>query len=96
MDEFRYRESRLCRILGNPAYNLVLLLLRSGPPSPSELAVRLGRTIYAVSHTLGKLRMAELVRFDRPGRGARYRIKYLRQTAALVKALGSFERKTRL
>jgi predicted transcriptional regulator len=96
MDETRYRESRLCRILGNPvAYSLVVQLSESGPQSPSELAAGLGRTVYAISHILAKLRMAELVRFDRAGRGAQYRIKYPRQTSDLMRALGLFERATR-
>lgn len=35
MDEARYRESRLCRVLGNPvAYNLVLHLSHNGLQTP--------------------------------------------------------------
>jgi len=92
MKEIRYRESRLCRVLGNPvAYNLILHLVELGPKTPSELASFLQRSVYTISHTLGKLRLADLVRFDRSGRNARYHIKYPRETMALLKALGNFE-----
>ena len=38
MDERRYRESRLCRLLGNPVvYQLVILLGAGGPLTPSKL-----------------------------------------------------------
>ncbi len=49
----------------------------------------------ALSRTLGKLRLVELVvRFDRSGRVACYRIKYTEETKDLLKALGNFERAT--
>jgi DNA-binding transcriptional ArsR family regulator len=91
MKEGRYRESRLCRVLGNPiAYEVIVKLLETGPRTPSELADSLGRSVSALSHTLGKLRLAELVRFDRSGRAALYSVKYARETRALLKALEDF------
>jgi hypothetical protein len=37
MEEKRYRESRLCRLLGNPiVYQLVLVLDQEGPLTPSK------------------------------------------------------------
>ena len=96
MNEGRYRESRMCRVLGNPlAYGVVAKLLETGPQTPSELARSVGRSITTVSHTLGKLRLAELVRFDRTGRVALYRVKYPREIRALVKALDRFVTATR-
>ncbi len=96
MEEGRYRESRLCRVLGNPvAYSVIVKLLESGPASPSDLASFIGRSVPAVSHTLGKLRLADVVRFDRSGREAIYHIKYPEETRALVKALGNFDGATR-
>ena len=95
MEENRYRESRLCRVLGNPlAYSLVCSLIENGPKGPSEIAAALGRSTATVSHALGKLRLAELVRFDRSGRTARYRVKYPKETAGLIRALEIFERAT--
>ena len=57
MEEKRYRESRLCRLLGNPiVYQLVLLLDTGGPLTPSKLAKLMGRQVSTVSIHLGKLR----------------------------------------
>ncbi|MGH7782282.1 MAG: hypothetical protein ACREO5_00335 [Candidatus Binatia bacterium] len=39
MDETEYRESRLCRLLGNPVIHLLIVLLdQAGPTTPSRLA----------------------------------------------------------
>jgi len=63
MDEKRYRESRLCRLLGNPiVYQLVLLLDAGGPLTPSKLAKLIGRQISTISIPLAKLRNADVVR----------------------------------
>ncbi len=57
MEEKRYRESRLCRLLGNPiVYQLVLLLDTGGPLTPSKLAKLIGRQVSTVSIHLRKLR----------------------------------------
>jgi hypothetical protein len=46
MDETRYRESRLCRLLGNPViYQLVVLLENGAPFTPSNLAKLAGRSV---------------------------------------------------
>ena len=59
------------------------------------VAITVGRSVPAVSHALAKLRLAEVVRFDRSGRSARYRIKYSPETKALLAALGDFEKASR-
>jgi len=57
MEEKRYRESRLSRLLGNPiVYQLVLLLDTGGPLTPSKLAKLIGRQVSTVSIHLRKLR----------------------------------------
>jgi len=57
MEEKRYQESRLCRLLGNPiVYQLVLLLDTGGPLTPSKLAKLIGRQVSTVSIHLRKLR----------------------------------------
>jgi hypothetical protein len=44
MEEKRYRESRLCRVLANPiVYQIVRLLEAGGPLTPSKLAKLIGR-----------------------------------------------------
>jgi hypothetical protein len=51
MDEKRYRESRICRLLGNPiVYQLVILLEAGGPPTPSKLAKLIGRQVFGDVH----------------------------------------------
>src|SRR5262245_39580010 len=56
MDEIKYRESRVCRLLGNPVvYQLVLFLESGGPLTPSKLAKIAGRSVQTVSGHLAKL-----------------------------------------
>ena len=63
MEEKHYRESRLCRMLGNPVvYQLVVLLERGGPLTPSKMAQLIGRQISTISIHLAKLRNADVVR----------------------------------
>ena len=95
MEEGRYRESRLCRVLGNPlAYSLVLRLIENGSETPTDLANALRRSVHTVSHTLGKLRLTDVVRFERCGRQVQYRLKYPEETHLLLGALGSLEEAT--
>ena len=76
MDEKRYRESRLCRLLGNPiVYQLVVLLDAGGPLTPSKLAKLIGRQVSTISIHLGKLRAADVVRYDTSGKETRYWLK---------------------
>src|SRR3990167_6299675 len=91
MDEKIYRQSRLCRLLGNPiAFAVVHLLTHSRELTPSEIARAVGRSVSRVSHVLESLRLAEVVRYDTDGRKARYRLKHPRETRELLKALGIF------
>ena len=88
MDESKYRESRVCRLLGNPVvYQLVLLLGNGGPLTPSQLANMAGRSVQTVSGHLAKLRTADLVRYNTDGKQVRYWLKHKRDTIKLLKAL---------
>ena len=88
MDEIKYRESRVCRLLGNPVvYQLVLFLESGGPLTPSKLATIAGRSVQTVSGHLAKLRAADLVRYDTDGKQVRYWLKHKRDTSRLLKAL---------
>ena len=88
MDETHYRESRLCRLLGNPiVYQLVILLNQRGALTPSMLAKLTGRSVQTVSEHLGKLRAADLVRYDSKGRQVRYWLKHKRLAGELLKIL---------
>jgi DNA-binding transcriptional ArsR family regulator len=88
MEEKRYRESRLCRLLGNPiVYQIVLLLEAGGPLTPSRLAKLIGRQVSTVSIHLGKLRNADIVRYDTSGKETRYWLKHKSEMKGLPKML---------
>jgi predicted transcriptional regulator len=88
VDESKYRESRLCRLLGNPVvYQLVSHLEENGPLTPSKLAKFTGRSVQTVSGHLAKLRAADVVRYDSDGREVRYWLKHKGHAAALLKVL---------
>jgi len=87
MDEKRYRESRLCRLLGNPiVYQLVALLDAGGPLTPSKLAKLIGRQVSTSIH-LGKLRAADVVRYDTSGKETRYWLKHKSEMKGLLRML---------
>ena len=91
MDETGYRQSRLCRVLGNPlAFAVVQLLAENGEMSPSQLAAALGRSLARVSNVLAALRLAEVVRYETAGGKVRYRLKHPRETRKLLAALDRF------
>ena len=88
MDEPTYRQSRLCRLLGNPViYQLVVLLEQGGAMTPSALAKLAGRSVQTVSGHLAKLRSADIVRYDSAGKEVRYWLKHRGETRGLLKAL---------
>ena len=91
MDEKVYRQSRLCRLMGNPiAFAVVNALSQSKELTPGEIAHAVGRSVSRVSHILASLRLAEVVRYDTDGRQARYRLKHSGETRELLKALALF------
>ena len=88
MDENRYRESRLCRLLGNPiVYQLIVLLEAGGPTTPSNLAKMIGRHVSTISIHLAKLRSADVVRYDTSGKQVRYWLKHRGEMRGLLKGL---------
>jgi DNA-binding transcriptional ArsR family regulator len=92
VEEKSYRQSRLCRVFGNPvAFSIVELLLENRDMSPSQLARALGRSLSRISHTLGALRLAEVVRYDSDSKlRSRYRLKHPREMRHLLRALGAY------
>jgi len=88
---------RICNYepLGNSlAYSLVFQLVENGSQTPSGLASALRWNVHTISHTLGKLRLADVVRFERYGRQVQYRLKYPEEIHLLLGALGSLEEAT--
>lgn len=88
MHEVTYRASRICRTLGSPiVFGIVMALLERGMLTPGELARSLRRSVQTVSTHLGRLRTADLVRYDTAGGRTRYRLKHPHETRRLVAAL---------
>jgi DNA-binding transcriptional ArsR family regulator len=91
MEERAYRQSRLCRVLGNPlAYSIVNLLAENKDITPSQIARGVGKSVSRVSHVLAALRMMEVVRYETNGKQASYRLKHPRQTRQILNALEQF------
>jgi len=91
MEEQSYRQSRLCRLLGNPlAFAVVQLLAANKELNPSEIARAVGRSVQRVSTVLSALRLAEVVRYDTDGKCSRYRLKHPREVRNVLGALSRF------
>ena len=91
MEETEYRQSRLCRLLGNPVvFSIVLALAEHRELTPTEIAKKVGRSVYRVSNLLAALRLAEVVRYNTASRQTKYRLKHPRQTRPLLKSLRDF------
>ena len=89
MEEESYRQSRLCRLLGNPvAFAVVQLLAENRELTPSEIARAVGRSVQRVSNVLGALRL--VVRYDTDGKRNRYRLKHPSEVKSLLVALSRF------
>jgi len=95
MEEVSYRQSRLCRLLGNPiAFSVVSLLAENNQMSTGQIAKAIGRSVPRTSNILGALRLAELVRYETEGRHARYRLKHPREVQKVLEALSGFVKAT--
>ena len=91
MEEDSYRQSRLCRLLGNPvAFAVVQLLSENNELNPSDIARAVGRSVQRVSTVLGALRLAEVVRYDTDGKRNRYRLKHPSEVRSVLRALSRF------
>jgi hypothetical protein len=91
MEEKLYRQSRLCRLLGNPVvYSIVAALHERDPMTPTEVVDVVGRSLGRVSALLAALRLADVVRYDTAGGHTRYRLKHRAETRRLLEALANF------
>jgi len=91
VEEDSYRQSRLCRLLGNPiAFAVVQLLAENKELNPSEIARTVGRSVRRVSTVLGALRLAEVVRYDTDGKRNLYRLKHPNEVRGVFAALSRF------
>jgi predicted ArsR family transcriptional regulator len=88
MQEAKYRESRLCRLLGNPiVYRIAVLLAENGSQTPAVLAKTAGRSVQTVSGHLAKLRAADVVRYETAGGKTVYWLKHPESIKGVLRAL---------
>lgn len=91
MEEVSYRQSRLCRLLGNPvAFAVVQLLAENKERGPSEIARAVGRSVQRVSTVLGALRLGEVVRYETDGKRNLYRLEHPSEVKSVLSALSRF------
>jgi DNA-binding transcriptional ArsR family regulator len=96
MKERMYRESRLARVLGDPAkYAIINLLITKGPMGVREIARTVRRAESTASHHLAQLRNVELVRYEVKTIGVSYWIKYRAETRTILGSLKRFVRRAR-
>jgi DNA-binding transcriptional ArsR family regulator len=96
MKEIVYRESRIARVLGEPAkYAITNLLLRHGPLNGMEIAKRVRRSRSTVSHHLNALRSLDIVRYEVRNDGVYYWIKYPKELRVIINSLKAFVKRTK-
>ena len=75
MEENLHRQSRLCRLLGNPVvYSIVAALHERDAMTPTQIVEVVGRSLGRVSALLAALRLADVVRYETAGGHTNYRL----------------------
>ena len=93
--EKRYRGSVICRVLGYPiSYAIVKMLFEDGEMTLSNIVKRVGRSKSAVCFHMAKLRMANIVRYEKKGKETIYWIKYPRHVQVILEACESMVKRT--
>ena len=88
--EKRFRGSLICRVLGYPiTYGIIKLLLEEGQMDLENIAKYVKRSKAAVCFQLTKLRLANVVRYEKTGKTTSYWIKYPNETEKLLDACES-------
>jgi len=83
--EKRFRGSMICRVLGYPiSYGIVKLLLEEGEMELDNIAAYVKRSRQATCSQLTKLRLTNIIRYDKKGQRTVYWIKYPKETAQLL------------
>ena len=91
MLEILYRESRVARVLGEPAkFAIISLLLEHGAMSLSEIAKVIHRSKATTCYHLSKLKSLEIVRYETKTNGVYYWIKYENELKDIIKSLTKF------
>ena len=73
MIEKRFRGSMICRVLGYPiSYGIVKLLLEEGEMELDNIAAYVKRSRQATCSQLTKLRLTNIIRYDKKGQRTVY------------------------
>ncbi len=93
--EKKYRGSMVCRVMGYPiTYAIVRLLSENGPMPLEEIVKKVNRTKGTVCNHLVKLKLSNLVRYDKEGHKTIYWLKYPAETKEFIKACEKFVART--
>lgn len=85
--EKKFRGSLICRVLGYPiSYGIVKLLLDKGRMSLGEISIHVKRSKPAVCFQLTKLRLANIIRYERKGKETTYWVKYPGEVKKIFKS----------
>ena len=88
--ERRFRDSIIYRVLGYPiTYGIVKLLLEKGKMDLESIAKYVKRSKAAVCFQLTKLRLANVIRYERKGKKTTYWVKYPNEIKKLFDACES-------
>ncbi len=88
--EKKFRGSVICRVLGYPiSYGIVKLLLNRGRMSLDEIAQEVKRSKAAVCFQLTKLRLANIIRYERIGKKTLYWVKYPEEVKRIFQSCDS-------
>lgn len=85
--ERRFRGSLICRILGYPiSYGIIKMLREQGKMSLDEIVPHVKRSKQAICLQLAKLKLANIIRYERKGKATTYWIKYPREIEKILDA----------
>jgi len=92
--EGRFRGSLVCRVLGYPvSYGIVKLLLDKGAMNLRDIAGKAKRSKSTTCTHLTKLRLANIVRYERKGAETFYWVKYRYEVETILRACESLVRR---
>lgn len=85
--EKKFRGSQICRVLSYPiSYAVTKMLLERGSMTFDEIVNEVGRAKPTVCNHLSKLKLANIVRYDKKRRQTTYWIKYPEAVNELMSA----------
>jgi len=87
ISEKKYRGSLICRTVGYPiSYAIVKMLLENGPMDLEQIVNRVKRSKATVCVHLAKLKLANIVRYEKEWRKTTYWIKYPKEVKKFLQS----------